>query len=208
MVADDEEILTDLCVVGAGPAGITIACELDKRGLRVCLLEAGGRDFERRFQRQSRGESDGYPIYRLHGSRVRAFGGTLRHRRIWDAGWAARPLDPIDFEAREGLPEFGWPFGREHLDPYYARAESVCGIRPFDVATTMQQKQASADALSLGNGGLESTIFQFPTTAFHFLGHPLGILKRAFATGDASCGDQGRLHRSTCGQHRCGTRRP
>jgi choline dehydrogenase-like flavoprotein len=167
VVADDEEILTDLCVVGAGPAGITIAGELDKRGVHVCLLEAGGRDFERRFQRQSRGESDGYPIYRLHGSRVRAFGGTLRHRRIWDAGWAARPLDPIDFEAREGLPEFGWPFGREHLDPYYARAESVCGIRPFDVATTMQQKQASADALSLGNGGLESTIFQFPTNAFH-----------------------------------------
>ena len=166
-MADDEEFLTDLCIVGAGPAGITIARELDTCGVRVCLLEAGGRDLERRFQRQSRGESDGYPIHRLQGSRVRAFGGTLRHPRIWDAGWAARPLDPIDFEPREGRPEFGWPFDRKHLDPYYLRAGKVCGIRPFDVATAMRSKQASADALSLENSELESTIFQFPTTAFH-----------------------------------------
>ena len=167
VVGDDDnpEILTDLCIVGAGPAGITIARELDSRGVRVCLLEAGGRDLERRFQRQSRGESDGYPICRLHRSRVRALGGSLRHPRIWDAGWAARPLDPIDFEMRENLPEFGWPFGRTHLDPYYARAASLCGICPFDIATT--PKQASADAHFMGSNGLESTIFQFPTTAFH-----------------------------------------
>jgi choline dehydrogenase-like flavoprotein len=161
-----EEILADLCIIGAGPAGITIARELDNRGVRVCLLEAGGRDIERRFQRQSRGESDGYPIGRLHGTRVRAFGGTLRHPSIGDTGWAARPLDPIDFEPREGLPGFGWPFDREHLDPYYTRAESICGIRPFDVATTSWSEQIPADGRSIESRQLEPTVFQFPTTAF------------------------------------------
>jgi choline dehydrogenase-like flavoprotein len=161
-----QELVTDLCVVGAGPAGITIARELDGSGLDVCLLEAGLRDPERRHQRQSRGESDGYPIQKLHGSRLRAFGGTLRHPRIWEAGWAARPLDPIDFEAREGRPEFGWPFDRAHLDAYYARAVEVCGIRPFDVAQNLWADRASADALSI-DGEVENTVFQFPMRAFH-----------------------------------------
>jgi choline dehydrogenase-like flavoprotein len=166
-VTDDAEIVTDVCVVGAGPAGITIARELDKSGVGVCLLEAGGRDIGRSFQRQSRGQSDGYPIYRLDGSRIRAFGGTLRHPRIWEAGWAARPLDPIDFEMRDGRPEFGWPFDRKHLDPYYTRAQRVCGVRPFDVVAHARAKRAPADALALDNGELESTVFQYPTTAFH-----------------------------------------
>jgi choline dehydrogenase-like flavoprotein len=168
VVSDEEEIVTDVCIVGAGPAGITIARELIDRGVRVCLLEAGGREIERRFQRQSRGESDGYPIHRLHASRVRAFGGTLRHSMLGITGWAARPLDRIDFEAREGLPDFGWPFDRDHLDPYYTRAASVCGIRPFDVATSVWSKQVSAAGRYLeASGELEPAIFQFPAPVFH-----------------------------------------
>jgi choline dehydrogenase-like flavoprotein len=166
-VAEPEEVSTDLCIVGAGPAGITIARELVNSGVRVCLLEAGGRDVKRRFQRQSRGMSDGYPIHRLHRSRVRAFGGTTRHGLIEATGWAARPLDPIDFQARDGLPEFGWPFDREHLEPYYRRAEDLCGLRPFDIAATLWSKQAPADGRSLDSSPeLEPTIFQFPMATF------------------------------------------
>jgi choline dehydrogenase-like flavoprotein len=174
-VADDEEIFTDICIVGAGPAGITIASELDSRGVSVCLLEAGGRDFEQRFQRQSRGESDGYPIHKLDVSRTRAFGGTLRHPHFrGDARWAARPLDPIDFATREGRNEFGWPFDRKHLDPYYTRAEKVCGIRPFDVATTVWSEQAPTDRRFIASSPeLEPTIFQFPMPAFHDAWHSL-----------------------------------
>jgi choline dehydrogenase-like flavoprotein len=174
-VAEDEEILTDVCIVGAGPAGITIASELDNRGVRVCLLEAGGQDFEQRFQRQSRGESDGYPIHRLHESRARAFGGTLSHPHFRDAPhWAARPLDPIDFAAREGRPEFGWPFDRKHLDPYYGRAVSLCGIRPFDVASTVWSEQVPTDGrLIASSPDLEPTIFQYPRPAFHEAWHDL-----------------------------------
>ena len=32
----------DICVVGAGPAGITIANEFIGSGLSVCLVESGG----------------------------------------------------------------------------------------------------------------------------------------------------------------------
>ena len=125
-------VVADVCVVGAGPAGLTLTRELASRGVSVCLVEAGGRDVDRAVQRQSRGESDGYPIHRLQSSRVRALGGTLRHHRVERHGWLARPLDPIDFERRDAVPDSGWPFGRRHLDPYYARAAAHCGIPVHD----------------------------------------------------------------------------
>ena len=131
-LASDQEIQTDVCIVGAGPAGISIAHELRGTDIGVWLLESGGRDVERRAQRLNRGQSVGYPIHRLHQSRVRAFGGTTRH---WfspsDDSWAARPLDPIDFEVRPGIRYSGWPFERAHLDPYYAHAQALCRLGPF-----------------------------------------------------------------------------
>ena len=117
-LANDQQVEADVCIIGAGPAGISIARELIGNGAQVWLLESGGRDAERRAQRLNRGQSVGYPIHRPHQSRVRAFGGTSRH---WfapgDESWAARPLDPIDFEVRPGIRYSGWPFDRTHLDP-------------------------------------------------------------------------------------------
>src|SRR4051794_41857326 len=93
--ANDELIETDLCIIGAGPAGITIAREFLGDGRRVCLLESGGRHPERQAQRLNRGQSVCYPVHLLHRSRIRAFGGTSRHW-VPDRTWASRPLDPID----------------------------------------------------------------------------------------------------------------
>jgi choline dehydrogenase-like flavoprotein len=161
---DGEDIRTDVCVVGAGPAGITLARELGARGVHVCVLESGGREIEPDVQTQSRGESDGYPIHRLDSSRVRGFGGTLLHPLIMTGGgWAARPLDPIDFEVREGLRDVGWPFPREHLDSYYTRAEEACGIAPFDEVAKLWIAKTSKLDQSLVESELEPAVFQFPT---------------------------------------------
>ena len=161
---DGEDVRTDVCVVGAGPAGITLARELGARGVHVCVLESGGLEIEPDVQAQSRGESDGYPIHRLDRSRVRGFGGTLLHPRIMTAGgWAARPLDPIDFEVREGLRDVGWPFPREHLDSYYTRAEEACGIAPFDEAAKLWIAKTSKLGQSLVESELEPAVFQFRT---------------------------------------------
>ena len=128
-----EQVDVDVCIVGAGPAGISIARELIGNGARVWLLDSGGKDVERRAQRLNRGQSVGYPIHRLHQSRARAFGGTSRHWVVpGDETWAARPLDPIDFEVRPGIRHSGWPFDRAHLDPYYAEAQTLCQLGPFD----------------------------------------------------------------------------
>ncbi|MEA3065787.1 MAG: hypothetical protein QOJ27_2239, partial [Sphingomonadales bacterium] len=40
------ELEGDVCVIGAGAAGISLAPRLLKRGRRVVLLESGGLDYE------------------------------------------------------------------------------------------------------------------------------------------------------------------
>jgi choline dehydrogenase-like flavoprotein len=166
--ACDQVIQTDVCIVGAGPAGISVAYELLGTDVGVCLLESGGRDVERRAQRLNRGQSVGYPIHRLHRSRVRAFGGTTRH---WfspgDETWAARPLDPIDFEVRSGIRHSGWPFDRAHLDPYYAQAQALCRLGPFVYDPAHWADEAWSPSLPLRLGDVETTLFQHGRSDFN-----------------------------------------
>ncbi len=117
----------DLCVVGAGAAGITLALELEATGLRVCLLEAGGAAYETETQRLFEGEVVGREYPPLRDTRVGALGGSTT---VW-AGWC-RPLEPLDFERRDWCSAEGWPFGLDELRPYYARAHEICGLAACD----------------------------------------------------------------------------
>ncbi|HJS72940.1 MAG TPA: FAD-dependent oxidoreductase, partial [Vicinamibacteria bacterium] len=72
----DSCIECDVCVVGAGPAGITVALELEASGAHVCMLEAGGRAFEPASQALLDGEIEGDPHRRLRDTRLAALGGT------------------------------------------------------------------------------------------------------------------------------------
>ena len=117
----------DLCIVGAGPAGITLALELEATGLRVCLLEAGGAVYEAESQRLFEGEVVAAQYPPLRDTRLGALGGSTQ---VW-AGWC-RPLEPLDFEPRDWCNAGGWPFGFDHLRPYYARAHDLCGLAAFD----------------------------------------------------------------------------
>ncbi|MCE3553476.1 GMC family oxidoreductase [Pseudonocardia sp. RS11V-5] len=166
-LAGDQQVETDICIVGAGPAGISIAREMIGNGARVMLLESGGREPERHAQQLNRGQSVGYPIHRPHQSRVRAFGGTTRHwTRPGDETWAARPLDPIDFEVRPGIRHSGWPFDRAHLDPYYAHAQELCQLGPFDYDPDRWADPERTPPLPLLPEAVETTLFQHGTADF------------------------------------------
>ena len=43
---DGERLETDLCIIGAGAAGISLALAFADRDVRVCLVESGGFEFE------------------------------------------------------------------------------------------------------------------------------------------------------------------
>jgi len=68
----------DVCIVGTGPAGITLAIGLADKGLGVLLLEAGGLEFSDRSQDLYECESVGHEGWPKH-SLLRFFGGTSNH---------------------------------------------------------------------------------------------------------------------------------
>lgn len=119
----DGELETDVCIVGAGAAGITLARELIGAPFRVCLLESGGYEPDPATQALYRGEVEGPPHWTLDTARLRYFGGTTNH---W-TGWC-RALAPICFEERAWVPDSGWPIPRSELEPYWARAASLVEI--------------------------------------------------------------------------------
>jgi choline dehydrogenase-like flavoprotein len=125
------ELKADLCVVGGGAAGITLAMRLSQAGLSVILLESGGFKLKPETQALYQGESTGtiFPPDNnyLIASRLRYLGGTTNH---W-SGWC-RPLDPEDFAAREWVERSGWPFDWEELEPFYRPACELVQVEPFD----------------------------------------------------------------------------
>lgn len=126
-IPEGTRVESDICIIGAGAAGITLAREFSDTQYNVCLLESGGLDYDKDTQDLYKGENIGFPYYELDALRLRYFGGTTNH---W-AG-ACRPLDEIDFAKRSWVPDSGWPFDKSHLDPFYKRAHSVIQLGPYD----------------------------------------------------------------------------
>jgi len=127
----EDAFQADVCVIGAGAAGITLALELADRSLDVLLLEGGGLTYEQPSQDLYVGPETGTLIEKeslyMAASRLRYFGGTTNH---WH-GWC-RPLDPEDFGKREWLGDFEWPISYEAVEPWYAEACQLLEISPFD----------------------------------------------------------------------------
>jgi len=122
-MADGSRVECDVCVIGAGPAGIALVHGLLGSGLTVCLLESGDSEPEIRQQDLYRGENVGHPYYPLHTCRFRMLGGSSSR---W-GGWC-RPLEPEDFETRDWVSHSGWPIRARDLEPFYGPAARLFGF--------------------------------------------------------------------------------
>jgi choline dehydrogenase-like flavoprotein len=165
---DGSVLDADLCLVGAGPAAIAIALTLSGRGMRIVILESGAIRPSIPRKHLDIGHSVGYQYYNLMFTRARAFGGTSSRWHMHahgDEGWMARPMDPIDFEARPEIPLSGWPFDAAHLAPYYARAHELSDLGPptFDTA---DWDRPGMPRLPLPPDVIETVILQRGMTAF------------------------------------------
>jgi choline dehydrogenase-like flavoprotein len=177
-------VRSNICIVGAGPAGIALATELRHCGLSVTLLESGGLNEEY----SDRGQPASSSVFEGHRGlwTTRRFGGNA-NRWLVDAGLGANhlrlaTLSAADFEARAWIPGSGWPLTLEELKPFYARAQSwfelpQCGYGPE------YWESGDAPRLPLQGSGLRTTMFQFADKAV--------VLARSRdligASGDITC---------------------
>ncbi len=134
-----------VCIVGAGAAGLALACELDAAGVQVLLVESGGFDLDEQVQALYDLQSTGYPLRDSYMSRARYFGGSCKL-------WAGRsmPLNPIDFEPRDWVGGSGWPIPYAELMSCYAAAGRVLELPELDEAALPRyRRQFSADEARL-----------------------------------------------------------
>lgn len=115
---------SDVCVVGAGPAGIAVALSCARRGHTVVLLEAGGAvaATQRDTSMEVLDESVHAP---LDVTTRRGIGGTSA---AW--GGICVPFDMQDYEPRPWIPHSGWPVRSDEISPWDRAAVTFldCGI--------------------------------------------------------------------------------
>jgi choline dehydrogenase-like flavoprotein len=119
----------DLCIIGSGAVGITIAREFLDSHISVIVLESGGYKWEPPTQGLYESEVVGLPHNGTHSGRARMFGGTTA---LWPG--QTLPMDELDFEKRPWVEESGWPIRRADVEPFYRRAERILHLDPIDYA--------------------------------------------------------------------------
>ncbi|MFT0520082.1 FAD-dependent oxidoreductase [Pseudomonas faucium] len=124
----------DVCIIGAGPAGITLALRLAQAGWRVVLLEGGGHEYAPRSQELYKCTSSGLELY-AEETRLRFLGGTSNH-------WAGRcrPFTASDFAVQPPGDLPGWPIPYAEIERYLPAAMDIVDLpqgkafQPLNVA--------------------------------------------------------------------------
>ncbi len=151
---------SDICIIGAGAAGITLGLELSKKPFRICLLESGG------FNSDAETESLNHSIntgrnYDLAGTRARYFGGSTN---LW--GGHCVPIRALNFEVRDWIPNSGWPFRRSDIHPYYKRAHEIHKIGPFEYDAAKIALSLDMELFPFDQNKVESVVSRYNDMSF------------------------------------------
>ncbi len=133
---NNSSIAGDICIVGAGAAGISIALEWMNTPYKVILLEGGGFDYDDKAQDRYKGKTTGQHYFPLKSTRLHYFGGTTGH-------WAGicSTLDPIDFRQRDWIEHSGWPITLQDIIPFYKRAHENLDLGVYEYGVDYWKKK-------------------------------------------------------------------
>ena len=160
-VAQGQILRSDVCIVGAGPAGLALARDFIGRGIDVLLVESGGFEADAATQALAHADVedslDQYPD--PFWSSYRQFGGTA-------AGWVVTrngelhfhlgAFDDGEFAARDWLPGSGWPIDARTLAPYGDRVHAICKTH-YHASPLADWETPDRKAIAFADGGLLTT---------------------------------------------------
>lgn len=153
----------DICIIGAGAAGISIALEWNNTPYKVILLEGGGFEYDDKIQELYNGKITGRPYFPMKASRLHYFGGTTGH---W--GGMCSTFDELDFVKRDWVENSGWPIMFKDIEPFYPRVHPLLDLGPYewDVKYWLKKKP-SLKSLPLDDNVVWSKMWQYsPPTRF------------------------------------------
>jgi choline dehydrogenase-like flavoprotein len=162
--APAQPIRSQVCIVGAGIAGLVLAQRLCGLGIGVVLLEAGGKAIEDAGQHLfAEALLDGSPHLGTDHGRFRVFGGTSLR-------WGGQLLPLAE------NPQPAWPIAPETLAPFYDAAETLLGVDslPFDASAFFTASGAVEPAMLASLAGIEARISKWTPFARRNLAASLG----------------------------------
>ncbi|HEV3272994.1 MAG TPA: GMC family oxidoreductase [Candidatus Methylacidiphilales bacterium] len=141
-VPSGTEFESEVCVIGAGVAGLLLSKKLAGYGFRIHLLEAGGIHLEQRSQDIYKSEMRGVFHSGATEGRFRTFGGA-------SIRWGGQLLSYPDevFQKRELLGHVGWPISEGDIRGYYPELFRVMGVNDLPFSDEFLERFGIRDAL-------------------------------------------------------------
>lgn len=141
----DAKLEAEVAIVGAGPAGITLALELAAAGHSVALIESGSDSFDAEVQALGDALVDDPAHMPMSEATRRQIGGASN---IW--GGRCVPFDAIDFQARPIAGAAHWPVSYEEIKRHYAHACEWCVCGAQDIFDARQLPDLAGRSLIPG----------------------------------------------------------
>ncbi len=109
------EFIYDFVIIGAGPAGISLALQLEKKDNKVLIIEAGGEEISEKSQNLFKGKVVGNNYYDLDTTRLRYLGGSSGH-------WGGNCYDIEEFNFAN------WPISKSDLINFETSAKKILNL--------------------------------------------------------------------------------
>ncbi len=161
-VPNNTPIKTNICIIGSGPAAMTLANALFDSGLQVVVLESGDDKRTKQGDDLNKGFLSGMLNQTTDEVRARQVGGTANHWIVKMAenhknGFRFVPLQEMDFAQ--------WPIKKDVVDPYYKRLHELYDLGDFSYDSVKPWiGETAGDTLT--QGAIKSSVFSFCATAY------------------------------------------